>query len=252
MSTRLKNKVAVVTGGNSGIGRGIVERFIEEGAKLAILGRNKSTLDEMQASYPNDLLAVSGDISSTDDLKMLFQKTVDTFGKIDVLVANAGNVKRVSVADASEEDFDSMSNANYRGTFFTVNLAIPSLNKNASIILISSVAAHMSRINHSIYSSSKAAVSKLAQNFAFDLAEQGIRVNAISPGYIKTPLFDKKLLEQADFLEEKKQYIPLKKIGSPKDIANAALFLASEESSYITGTDLIVDGGFSACYPMPG
>jgi NAD(P)-dependent dehydrogenase (short-subunit alcohol dehydrogenase family) len=195
---------------------------------------------------------VQGDVTNTQDLQNLFTITSTHFGNIDVLVANAGIAKRVHLIDVAEEDFDNIVNVNYRGLFFTVKHALDYLNNGASIILIASAAAHITFKRHSIYSSTKAAVMQLAKNFAYDLSDKLIRVNSISPGYIQTPIFATRLAADPNFLKSKEVNIPLKRLGTPDDIANAAVFLASEESSYVTGTDLLVDGGYCASFPTEG
>lgn len=246
---RLQDKVAVITGGNSGIGKGIAQRFVAEGAKVVIFGRNKDTLEQAKNELGDNVLFVQGDITSTADIKNLYEKTLSHYGKVDILVVNSGVGERLHVEEVEEEDFDYMVNINYRGAYFTVKYAIDFLNKNASIILIASCAAHITVKHHSVYASTKAAIVKLAKNFSHDLSSKLIRVNSISPGYIKTPIFDTRLKKNPHYLEEKIANIPLKRIGSPQDIANAALFLASDEASYITGTDLLVDGGQASSYP---
>ncbi len=179
----------------------------------------------------------------------LYATTLQQFGKIDALVVNSGIGERISVTHVSEEKFDAMANINYRGAYFTVKYALDYLNPNASIIMIASASAHVTVKNQSVYASTKAALLQMTKNFSFDLAERQIRVNSISPGYIKTPIFTSRLQANPAYLEEKLQYIPLKRIGEPGDIANAALFLASEEATYITGADLCVDGGLTAFFP---
>lgn len=249
--SRLKNKVAVITGGNSGIGKGIAQHFLEQSAKVAIFGRNAATLAQAKNEMENKILAIQGDVTNTDDLKNLYETTVSNYGKLDVLVVNSGVAERVHVKDATEYNFDYMTDINYRGVFFTVQNALEYLNQNASIILIASCGATITLKRHSIYTSNKAAVIKLAKCFAYDLAERQIRVNSISPGYVKTPVFDERLKKDPDYLSRREAIIPLKRIGTPKDIANAALFLASDEASYITGVDLLVDGGYAASFPEP-
>lgn len=247
---RLQNKIAVITGGNSGIGKGIAQHFLQEGAKVVIFGRDQASLDQAQRDMQNQILAIRGDVTNTDDLKNLYQQTLSHYGKIDIVIANAGvGGKRIPVADVNEADFDEMLNINYRGAYFTVRYALDYLNPRASIILIASCSATLTLKHHSLYAPTKAAVAKVAKNFAYDLAEKQIRVNSISPGYIKTAIFDARLAANPDYLKRKEENIPLKRIGSPQDIANAALFLASDEASYITGIDLLVDGGMSAAFP---
>ncbi len=246
---RLLNKVAVITGGNSGIGKGIAEHFFHEGAKVVIFGRNQQTLDEVKNELNGEILAVQGDVTNTEDLKKLYERTLSHFGKIDILVANSGIAERLHVEEVQESNFDRMVNINYRGVYFTVKYAIDYLNKNASIILMASCAGSLTIKRHSVYASTKAAVMKLAKNFAYDLSDKSIRVNSISPGYIRTPIFDSRLENDPDYLKRRETCIPLQRIGTPQDVANAALFLASDEASYITGVDLLVDGGYAASFP---
>lgn len=248
---RLQHKVAVITGGNSGIGLGIAEKFHAEGAKVVIFGRNQKTLEAAKAKLQDRCLCVEGDITQTDDLKRLFNETEKTFGKIDALVVNAGVGERLSIEEVTEEKFDTMVNINYRGAYFTVKYALDYLNHPAAVILIGSIAATLTIKRHSVYASTKAAVVKLAQNIANDLGKYQIRVNSISPGYIKTPIFEKRLQSNPDYLNKRAVNIPLQRIGTPEDIANAALFLASDEASYITGTNLLVDGGYCASFAEP-
>ena len=248
---RLQDKVAVITGGNSGIGKGIAACFYQEGAKVVILGRNQDLLDQAKKEMDNKILAVQGDVTKSEDLKKLYEKTLAEYGKIDILVANSGVSERLHINDAKEKDFDYMVDINYRGAFFTVQYALDYLNTNASVIFIASCAAAVTIKSHSIYSSTKAAVVKLAKNIAFDLSDKLIRVNSISPGYIETPIFTQRIEKDPNYLKSKEENIPLKRIGSPQDVANAALFLASDEASYITGIDLLVDGGLSASFKDP-
>jgi NAD(P)-dependent dehydrogenase (short-subunit alcohol dehydrogenase family) len=250
-SKRLQNKVAIITGGNSGIGKGVAKHFYEEGASVVIFGRDQKKLAEASSEMDNNILTVQGDLTNTADLKKLYSETAAHFGKVDILVANSGVGTRVHIGDATEKDFDYMVDINYRGTFFTVRYALDYLNPNAAIILIASTGATINLKRHSIYSSTKAATIKLAKAFAYDLAERSIRVNSISPGYIKTPIFDERLKTDSGYLSRREANIPLKRIGTPQDIANAALFLGSDEASYITGIDLIVDGGYAASFFEP-
>jgi NAD(P)-dependent dehydrogenase (short-subunit alcohol dehydrogenase family) len=246
---RLLNKVAIITGGNSGIGKGIAKHFLAEGAKVVIFGRNQASLNEVKEEFENQIFAVQGDVTKSADLKNLYEQTLSYYGRCDILVANAGVAERIHVENATEDNFDYMVNTNYRGAFFTVKNALNYLNPQASIILISSCGATLTLKRHSIYTSAKAAVVKLAKTFAYDLSDKAIRVNSISPGYIKTPIFDERLTIDPDYLKRREANIPLKRIGTPQDIAHAALFLASDEASYITGVDLLVDGGYSASFP---
>lgn len=243
---RLAGKIAVVTGGSSGIGRGIVKQFYKEGAQVIIFGRDQKKLDSVREEISPDIATICGDVTKTDDLKALFKTVSTQFGKINILVANAGVGNRLALREATEEAFDYMVNINYRGLFFTVRHSLNFLDtKAASIILLSSITANMMVKNHSIYSSSKAAVSKLAETMAIDLADENIRVNAILPGFINTPIFKERLAKNPNLLTDVARKIPLKRIGQPIDIAHAATFLASDDASYITGAKLVVDGGLS-------
>lgn len=248
---RLKGKVAIITGGNSGIGKGVAEHFYQEGAKVVIFGRDQQTLDEVRNEMDDKILAIQGDVTNTSDLKNLFEQTHTTYGKCDILVVNSGVGLRLNVTDVTEENFDHMVDINYRGAYFTVKYALDYLNSPASIIMIASASASITLKNHSVYASTKAAIVKLAKNFANDLGSRGIRVNSISPGYIKTPIFDTRLEQDSAYLSRREVNIPLQRIGTPQDIANACLFLSTDESSYITGIDLIVDGGYSVNFFEP-
>lgn len=239
----LKNKVAIITGGSAGIGLSIARLFASEGAKVVIIGRDKVKLSKARNSIKsNAVLALNGDISQISEIDAIYKNVFSKFGKIDILVANAGIGKTAKVASVDEDFFDSVVNVNYKGVFFTVQKAIPILNKNASVILISSVHTYMGMPNRSVYASTKAAVSQLAKNFAAELVERKIRVNSISPGFTKTTFLS---MASNAFIKKLKEKIPLKKLAAPKEIAQVALFLASDKSSYITGTDILVDGGLS-------
>lgn len=233
------NKVVVVTGGNTGIGKAIAEKFDKEAAKIVIYARNQEKLNQTQNKL-KQAIAVQGDVSKISDLDRLFKITHEKFGKIDVLVANAGIASRRSVADVDEAYFDEMVNINFKGVYFTIQQAIPYLNDNASVILISSMACHGGWSEHSVYSATKAAVSMLARNFSADLIHRGIRVNAISPGYTATEMVDEK------FINEYKHSIPVKKFAKPEEIAEAAAFISSPHASSIVGIDFVIDGGFTA------
>lgn len=248
--SQFKDKVVVVTGGNSGIGAAVVKNFSNAGAKLVVFGRNQQTLDEVSSSLSSENITVQGDVKNLADIDRLMSEAKNHFGKIDVLIANAGVANKAHVSEIDEDYFDEIVDTNYKGLFFTVQKATEILNKGASVILIASVAGHIGVINHSVYSSTKAAVSQLAKNFAADLAQYNIRVNAISPGYTDTPIFDSRRNAEDDFLEKRLPHVPLKRFASPDEIANAAMFLSSQEGAYITGVDLIIDGGMAGVYPI--
>jgi len=242
---RLKNKIAVITGGNSGIGKGIAQCFLNEGAKVIIFGRNQKTLEETQSELGDQITIVQGDVNNPSDLKNLYQKIKNDFGRCDILVSSAGIAKRVHIADLTDDDIHSMIDTNLKGVLFTVKYSLDVLSDNGVILLIASAGVFKVVENHSVYSSTKAGVVKLAENFASDLADRHIRVNSISPGVIKTPIFDDRLKANPNFLLDREKLIPLGRLGNVDDIGKAAVFLCSDDASYITGTDLLIDGGYS-------
>ncbi|HXW60252.1 MAG TPA: SDR family oxidoreductase, partial [Myxococcota bacterium] len=190
-----------------------------------------------------------GDVSKTGDLDRFYKEVAQKFGKIDVLVANAGIAEPRPIYEVDEKFFNELVDVDFKGVYFTVQRALPYLNKDASVILIASVAGHVGWPGHSVYSSIKAAVSYLARSFAAELIPQGIRVNSISPGFVDTPIFDKAKAIDPDLIENFSTIIPMKRFAKPEEIANAALFLASPQASYIVGVDLVVDGGITATFP---
>lgn len=243
---KLEGKVAVITGGNSGIGRAITQEFTQQGAHVTIFGRNQTTLDETKTLIGNGTLAIQGDVTNLEDLDRLFESTANQLGKIDVLVVNAGVAKVSPLSDTTEAFFDQVSNINFKGAFFTVQKALPYLNDGASIILVSSVVNIKGFPGFSVYSATKAAVRSLSRSWASELSERGIRVNTLSPGPIETPIFDKMGLPQEaldGFAEGMIQQVPLGRFGKPEEMAKAALFLASADSSYVQGAELSADGG---------
>ena len=248
---RLKDKVAVVTGGNSGIGFGIAEAFRNEGAKGTITGRNQSTIDTSAKQLGDNFIGLKGDVTSMDDLENIFKTTFEKFGRIDTVVVNAGGVvdgsPMGSVEDVGEAGYDKYMDLNLKSVYFTVQKALPYLNDGSSIVLIGSSAAHRAAPGMSIYSAAKAAVIAFAKGFSLDLKERKIRVNVLSPGTIDTPVFDKLVPEEQ--VDQVKQLwvslIPAGRIGLPADIGNAAVFLASDDSSFMVGSELLMDGGMT-------
>jgi NAD(P)-dependent dehydrogenase (short-subunit alcohol dehydrogenase family) len=243
----LQNKVAVVTGGNSGIGLATAQRFRREGAKVTIFGRSQETLDAAATSLGEGGLAVQGDVTSIADLDRLFSSSVERFGKIDVLVVNAGIAKVFPLAEADEAAFDQVADINFKGAYFTVQRALPHLNDGASILLVSSTLNHKGLEGFSVYSATKAALRSLARTFASELKGRGIRVNLLSPGPIETPLYGRLGLAQEEVEEfgaSVVKDVPLGRFGSSEEMAAAALFLASSASSYVNGSELTADGGF--------
>jgi NAD(P)-dependent dehydrogenase (short-subunit alcohol dehydrogenase family) len=243
---RLEGKVAVVTGGNSGIGLASAKRLHDEGARVAISGRSQKTLDEAVKIIGKDVLAVKSDVAKSGDLEKLYGEVAAKFGKIDVLFVNAGIAKFVPLANASEPHFDEIFDINAKGAYFTIQKALPYLNDGASIVLNTSVVSTKGVANASVYSATKAALRSFARTVAAELADRNIRVNSVAPGPIETPIFDRLGLSKEqvdDFAKDTVSKIPLKRFGKPEEVAGAVAFLASSDASYITGVELNVDGG---------
>ena len=243
---RLEGKVAVVTGGNSGIGLATAKRLQEEGARVAISGRNKQTLDEAVRTIGNGVVAVQADVAKPAELDKLYAEVNKKLGKIDVLFVNAGVAKFAPLADTSERLFDEEFDINVRGAYFTIQKALPLLNDGASIVLNTSVADQKGNPGSSAYSATKAALRSLARTAAAELVGRGIRVNAVAPGPIQTPIFGRAGLpkEQIDeFASRITAMVPMKRIGRPEEVAATVAFLASQDASYITGIEINVDGG---------
>ncbi|XZF15628.1 SDR family NAD(P)-dependent oxidoreductase [Chitinophagaceae bacterium MMS25-I14] len=244
---KLNHKVAVITGGNSGIGFGIAEAFKNEGAVGAIVGRNQSTLDNAVARLGENFIAINADVTNLADLERVFKETSDKFGKIDIIVANAGGGAAGTVATFSEAEFDQAINLNLKSVYFTVQKALPFMNDGGSVILIGSNAAHRAYPSFTLYGAAKAAIIYLAKGFSSDLLDRKIRANVITPGTTDTPAFDKFI--PAEQIESVKKHfasqMPTGRIGHPSDIGKTAVFLASDDSSFMLGAELLVDGGMS-------
>jgi NAD(P)-dependent dehydrogenase (short-subunit alcohol dehydrogenase family) len=244
---RLEGKVAVVTGGNSGIGLATAKRLQEEGAKVAISGRSKKTLDEAVKSIGNGIVAVQSDVAKLTDIDKLYAEVSRKLGKIDVLFVNAGVGKFTPLADTSENTYDEQFDINIKGAYFTIQKALPFLNDGASIILNTSVAGSKGMAGASAYSATKAALRSLARTAAAELVGRGIRVNAVAPGPIVTPILERTGLPKEAIDEFAKEIIarnPMKRFGQPEEVAGTVAFLASQDASYITGVEINVDGGY--------
>ena len=247
---RLNEKVTAITGGNSGIGFATAREFKANGAKLAIFGRDKQTLGRAAADLGPEALAIQGDVRKAGDLQNFFERVSARFGKIDVLVANAGIAKFAPVASMPEELFDELSDILFKGVFFTVQKALPFLRDGASVILVGSADADkMGRMGTSIYTAAKAAVRSLARSMSVELLGRRIRVNVLSPGMTDTPIITREGglpgMTPEQLAAVITQTIPLKRRGKPEELAKAALFLASDDSSYCLGVELVVDGGMT-------
>jgi NAD(P)-dependent dehydrogenase (short-subunit alcohol dehydrogenase family) len=241
MTGKLADKVALVTGGSAGIGRGIARRFSEEGAHVFITGRRPAELNKAVASIRGNVEAIQGDVSDPTDLNRIFMHIRTRAGRIDVLVANAGFYEFGTLGEITEEHFDKTFNTNVRGLLFTVQKALPLLSQGSSVILTGSIASIKGFASTSVYSASKAAVRSFARTWTADLKDRGIRVNVLSPGHTATPGLSQFLTD--DERAAAVAAVPLARIGTPDDLAKAALFLASDDSAYVTGIELYVDGG---------
>ena len=241
---RLRNKVAVITGGSSGMGLETAKLFASEGAKVVIVGRSLDKLKnaEKEVSQHGEVLAIQCDVSNLNDLDNLYQQVENKYSKIDVLFANAGIGDFTPATEVTEADFDKLVSINFKGVFFTVQKALKIFNDNGSIILNASWLGHRGVETCSVYGATKAAVISLAKTFSNELADRGIRVNSISPGFIRTPILDKIGMDE-EKIEQRKKKIPAGRWGKPEEIAKTVLFLASNESSYILGQDIAIDGG---------
>jgi NAD(P)-dependent dehydrogenase (short-subunit alcohol dehydrogenase family) len=245
---RLEGKTAVVTGGNSGIGLASAKRLHEEGARVLITGRDARTLDAAVSAIGAGTIALQSDVSKLEDIDRLFSVVESKLGKIDVLFANAGIARFAPYSDSPAGLFDELFATNVKGVYFTLQKALPHLNDGASVILNTSVVASKGTGNMGIYAATKAAVRSFARTAATELQGRNIRVNAVAPGPIATPIFGRSGLteEQIEgFTAGIASRVPLGRIGRPEEIASAVAFLASNDSSYITGIELNVDGGMA-------
>lgn len=246
MSGKLVNKVAVVTGGSTGIGLATAKLFAAEGAKVVITGRNLDKLQKAAIEIGHNALALQADSSILGDLDRLYSNIQNQFGKIDVLVANAAVYVLGPLSEFTEEMFDKQSNINFKGTFFTVQKALKFLRTGASVILVSSMANEKGIPNHASYSATKAAVRSLGRSFAAELITQNIRVNVLCPGPVDTDVFDQVTSSKEEAIKFKAgmaQFTPIKRMAKPEEIAAGALFLASADSTYMVGSELLIDGG---------
>jgi len=244
----LDGKVAVISGGSSGIGLATAKRFVEEGAYVFITGRRAGELEKAKRVLGRNVTIVQGDVANLADLDRLY-KTVDKEkGGVDIIVANAGVVETVTLAEATPEHFDRTFGVNARGTFFTVQKALPLLRRNGAIVLVASCVANMGVPMYTTYGATKAAIRSFARSWAAELKDRGVRVNTLSPGATDTPIIDGQFATKQKADDAKKMFAektPLGRIGRPEELAAAAIFLASDDSSYVTGIDLVVDGGMT-------
>jgi NAD(P)-dependent dehydrogenase (short-subunit alcohol dehydrogenase family) len=244
---KLSGKIAVITGGSSGIGLATAKRFVEEGAYVFITGRRQAELDKAVAEIGRNVTGVQGDVSNLDDLDRLYKEVETKKGKLDVLFANAGIAEPVPTPDVTPEHYDRTFDINTRGVFFAVHKALPLMKDGGSIIVNGSGAWQKGIPMYAAYSATKAALRSFVRTWTAEFAGKGIRANVISPGPVETPILEGQFGENTDAVKERfKAMVPMGRIGKPEEIASAAVFLASEESSYISGIDLPVDGGLVA------
>ncbi len=248
MGNKLDGKIAVITGGNSGIGLATAKRFVSEGANVFIFGRRQNEIDAGVSEIGKNVIGIQGDVSNLADLDRLYDVVKDQKGHLDILFANAGIAQFAPLGEISEEHFDKIFRINVKGLLFTVQKALPILEDGGSIILNASIGTSKGVGGSSVYSATKAAVRSFARTWTVDLRDRNIRVNAISPGPIDTPIFSSitQNKEQSELFKKNiVNTVPMKRMGSPDEVAKAVSFLASDESSYVTGIELFVDGGLA-------
>ena len=245
---RFEGKVAMVTGGNSGIGLAAAKAFAREGAQVAVTGRDEGTLKNAEKEIGSGVLAIRADAARIADLDAAMAKVRDQFKRIDALFVNAGIGKFVPIAEVTEAMFDEIVTINLKGAFFTVQKALPLMARGSAVVLNASINAHIGLPGTTVYGATKAAVVNMAKTMSADLAERGIRVNAVSPGPVETPIFGRAGIssEQSRQTKEWLQNQTLvKRMAEPEEIAEAVLYLSSDVSSFVVGTELVIDGGMT-------
>jgi NAD(P)-dependent dehydrogenase (short-subunit alcohol dehydrogenase family) len=240
MAKKLTGKTAVITGGTEGIGLATAKLFVKEGAYVFITGRRQKELDEAVAAIGSNATGVQGDVAKLADLDRLYQTVSTVKGRIDIIFANAGVAEFVPFPKASEEHFDKLFNINVKGAFFTVQKGLPLLNDGGSFILTGSVASVKGTPAFGVYAASKAAIRSFVRTWTTDLKDRHIRSNVVSPGPINTSLTNR---QSADVIARIVSTVPMARMGEPDEVAKAALYLASDDSSFVTGVELFVDGG---------
>ena len=247
MSNRLAGKTAVITGGTTGLGFATAKRYLEEGAKVLITGRSQEKVDAAVAELGTGAGGIAANSVNLEDVEKLAAKAKETLGHVDILFANAGNGVFSPIADVDEAGYDHQFDLNVKGVFFTVQKILPLMKRGGSIILTASAVNAKGSPGGSLYFATKAAVRSFARSMAAELGGEGIRVNALSPGLVPTKFFGNSNVGEESFSQFEeliKTAAPLARPGTPLEIANAAVFLGSDESSYMTAADLVVDGGY--------
>jgi NAD(P)-dependent dehydrogenase (short-subunit alcohol dehydrogenase family) len=245
---KLEGKVAVVTGGTTGIGQSAARLFHDEGAKVFVTGRSEQTLAEAEKSLPDGITTIRSDASRLEDIDELAATLKEKAGHIDVLFINAGVAKFMPFESITPEIFDEMFDINIRGAYFTIQKLLPLLGSGSSVVLTTSIAADLGMATSSAYGATKAALSSLARTLSNELAPRGIRVNEVSPGTIETPIYAKLGMsadQVAGFKGMMTDMVPVKRMGTADEVAKAALFLASDDSAYLLGSKIRIDGGFT-------
>jgi NAD(P)-dependent dehydrogenase (short-subunit alcohol dehydrogenase family) len=246
MSKKLEGKIALVTGGNSGIGLATAQRFVEEGAYVYITGRRQPELDAAVSLIGNNVTAIQADSTKLEDIDRVYATIEKEKGHLDVLFANAGAGSLLPLGSITEEQYDKTFDLNVKGVLFTVQKALPLMSSGASIVINASLVSIKGFPAFSVYSATKAAVRSFARGWTTDLKGSGIRVNVVSPGVVPTPAYNLLGLNEEQiqgFIEEQAKAIPLGRVGTPDEIAKAVVFLASDDSSFVNGVELFVDGG---------
>lgn len=244
----LTNKVAVITGGNSGIGQAAAAELAQLGAKVVISGRNEEMLEQTVRSVGKGTVAIRADVTKLADLDSLFKQTERTFGRVDILFVNAGMAVLKPLSEMTENDFDTVMEVNFKGADFTIQKALPHLNDGAAIVLNTSINAHLGMPTTTVYAASKAALSSLIRTVSGELVGRNIRVNAVSPGPVETPFYGKLGMDEAQvqgMASSILEQIPMKRFGQAGEIAKIVAFLASDNASFVLGTEITADGGMS-------
>lgn len=245
---KLEGKIAVITGGNSGIGLASAQLFQQEGATVIVTARNEKRLAESKAVVGEGIEIVQADVTQIDQLQHLFEYVGNKYGQIDILFANAGIAFFAPLEMVEENFLDNMFNVNFKGAYFSVQKALPWLREGSTVIFNTSIVNVKGMPNTSVYAATKAALRSLTRTLAGELTARGIRVNAVSPGPIATPIYDKMGMPKEDldgFSQQILSSVPLQRFGSSEELAKAALFLASDDSSFVVGAELAVDGGMT-------